>query len=67
MKPVPAPPDPMTSAEARQLLKRLGWYQADMAEALGITDRSIRRQLHRGWIDPGLSELMRRYAKELSG
>ena len=58
-------PEPMTSAEARRIIARLGWTQAATAASLAISERRLREWLKPGNEVPARSaELLRRLAKE---
>lgn len=59
-------PLPMPAREARATLRRLGWYQHDAAERLGVDLRTMAR-----WLAPGASlpaphaELLRHLEREM--
>ena len=58
-------PLPMPAREARAILARLGWYQHDVAERLGVDVRTMRRWLAAGASLPAPhAELLRHLERE---
>lgn len=58
-------PEPMSAAEARRILRQLGWTQEAAAVALGISHRRMRDYLAPdGELPAGRAELLRRMARD---
>jgi transcriptional regulator with XRE-family HTH domain len=59
-------PLPMPAREARAILRRLGWFQHDAAERLGVAPRTMRQWLEKEASLPAPhAELLRHLEREM--